>query len=76
MTPFEEPKSPDVFPDLHSATDGDGLTPVALEAEELAIEHFSTWLDSELEKLVAKWSHLASPKASAGRGQFNRALRS
>jgi len=57
MKPTEESNSPDVFPDLH------GEVPVGLAAEEQAIEHFATWLDVELEKLVARWSHLAAPKA-------------
>ena len=32
-------------------------------AEEQALEVFGQWMDSELEKLVARWIHLAAPNA-------------
>ncbi len=42
-------------------------------AEEKALAEFSCWMDSELEKLVARWSHLAAPNA-AKRGAGRRGL--
>ena len=32
--------------------------------EEPNYEAFGTWMDGELEKLVARWIHLAAPNAS------------
>ncbi|HEY2841878.1 MAG TPA: hypothetical protein VGJ26_22155 [Pirellulales bacterium] len=43
------------------------------EAEEKALAEFDCWMDGELEKLVARWSHLAAPNAAkrgAGRRSF------
>jgi hypothetical protein len=37
-------------------------------SEEKALADFDCWMDGELEKLVARWSHLASPNASKSRG--------
>jgi hypothetical protein len=37
-------------------------------AEEKALADFDCWMDRELEKLVARWSHLASPNAAKSRG--------
>ncbi|MBL8829702.1 MAG: hypothetical protein JNM18_22175 [Planctomycetaceae bacterium] len=69
MTPYKGPEASDVFLDLH------GLTPVAIAAEQLASEHFGTWLEGELEKLVARWEHLAAPKARHAGDRFGRASR-
>jgi len=33
-------------------------------AEEKALAEFDCYMDVELEKLVAKWSHLAAPNAA------------
>ncbi len=60
MNPFNDlpkPEPADVFLDLH------GSTSAAIAAEELASRHFATWLDAELERLVARWQHLAAPRA-------------
>lgn len=35
----------------------------AATAKERALEAFGQWLDEELEKLVARWVHLAAPRA-------------
>jgi hypothetical protein len=35
-----------------------------VELEEARYEVFGEWLDVELEKLVARWIHLAAPNAS------------
>ncbi len=69
MTPYKGPEASDVFLDLH------GSTPVAIAAEQLASEHFGLWLDGELEKLVARWQHLAAPQAHRGGDRFGRAGR-
>jgi hypothetical protein len=37
-------------------------------SEEKALADFDCWMDGELEKLVARWSHLASPNAAKSRG--------
>ncbi len=52
-----EPEPAGVAPDLH------GSTSAAIAAEKLASRHFATWLDTELEKLVFQWQHLAAPRA-------------
>jgi hypothetical protein len=39
-------------------------TSATIAAEELASEAFGQWLDVELEKLVARWIHLAAPNAT------------
>ena len=33
-------------------------------AEELALVEFGDWMDGELDRLVARWIHLAAPNAS------------
>jgi hypothetical protein len=35
-------------------------------AEEQALAEFGHWLDGELDRLVARWIHLAAPNASRG----------
>ena len=37
-------------------------------SEEKALADFDCWMDGQLEKLVARWSHLASPNAAKSRG--------
>jgi hypothetical protein len=37
-------------------------------SEEKALADFDCWMDGEFEKLVARWSHLASPNAAKSRG--------
>ena len=69
MKSHKGPASSDVSLDLH------GSTPVAIAAEKLATEHFAMWLDGELEKLVARWEHLAAPKARLGTDRFGRSRR-
>ena len=34
------------------------------QAEEQALEKFGSWLDGELEQLVARWIHCAAPNAA------------
>jgi hypothetical protein len=36
----------------------------AIAFPELAYRQFTDWLDSELEQLVARWQHLAAPRAT------------
>lgn len=36
----------------------------AIAAEERASRNFGEWLDCELQRLVAQWSHLAAPAAT------------
>ena len=39
----------------------------AAEVEDSRYDVFGEWLDGELEKLVARWIHLAAPNASSVR---------
>lgn len=39
-------------------------TVAAATAQVSAQEAFSLWIDAELEKLVARWVHLAAPNAN------------
>jgi len=51
---------------------GEGSLSVATSAaEEAALEKFGSWLDGELDQLVARWVHLAAPNA-AHRGRSTR----
>ncbi len=69
MVPREEFHDADVSLDLH------GSTPVAIAAEKLASEHFGSWFDAELEKLVERWGHLAAPRAKFAGDRVARARR-
>jgi hypothetical protein len=44
--------------------------PQEAEFNQAALDQFAHWFDDELEKLVARWRHLAAPNAS--RPKFDR----
>ncbi len=46
----------------HEVTDQNLPVPTTV-AEEQAYEAFGQWMDAELDKLVARWIHLAAPNA-------------
>ncbi len=48
----------------HRLEGGKSLSTLATAADDAALEKFGVWLDGELEKLVARWVHLAAPNAA------------
>jgi hypothetical protein len=50
------------------------VTASTATAEDLALEAFDLWMDRELEKLVARWVHLAAPNAEQASFRRNRGL--
>jgi hypothetical protein len=55
----------------HKPTGESSLLVTTTAAEEAALVKFGTWLDGELDLLVARWVHLAAPNA-AHRGRSTR----
>jgi len=53
-----------IFNPEHKPTGDTSLSVATTAAEEAALEKFGTWLDGELDVLVARWGHLAAPNAA------------
>ena len=60
--------------DFQSASNRDDRLGLPVD-DDRVYERFAAWLDGQLDELVAKWAHLAAPRASRRERAIQRARR-